>query len=46
MLLLQLIAAIEDYLQANNLDPTPFVWTATAESILARQPEHVASSRK
>ena len=31
-----LIAAIEDYLQANNEDPTPFVWTATAESILAK----------
>ncbi len=31
-----LIAAIEDYLQANNADPTPFVWTATAESILAK----------
>ncbi len=31
-----LIAAIEDYLQANNDDPAPFVWTATAESILAK----------
>ena len=31
-----LITAIEDYLQANNADPTPFVWTATAESILAK----------
>lgn len=31
-----LIAAIEAYLQANNEDPTPFVWTATAESILAK----------
>lgn len=31
-----LITAIEDYLQANNDDPTPFIWTATAESILAK----------
>lgn len=31
-----LIAAIEDYLRANNTDPRPFVWTATAESILAK----------
>ncbi|MCA1602439.1 MAG: IS630 family transposase, partial [Acidobacteria bacterium] len=31
-----LIAAIEDYLKANNDNPTPFVWTATAEQILAK----------
>jgi transposase len=31
-----LIAAIEDYLAAHNDDPKPFVWTATAESILAK----------
>lgn len=31
-----LIAAIETYLDANNSDPTPFVWTATAESILEK----------
>jgi transposase len=31
-----LIAAIEDYLRAHNNDPTPFVWTATAEQILAK----------
>jgi transposase len=31
-----LIAAIEDYLQAHNAEPIPFVWTATAESILAK----------
>ncbi|MGH9304446.1 MAG: IS630 family transposase [Acidimicrobiales bacterium] len=31
-----LIAAIEDYLDANNAHPTPFVWTATAEEILAK----------
>ena len=31
-----LIAAIEAYLQANNNDPKPFVWTATAEEILEK----------
>jgi transposase len=31
-----LIAKIEAYLDATNADPTPFVWTATAESILAK----------
>ncbi len=31
-----LIKAIEDYLQANNDTPKPFVWTATAESILEK----------
>lgn len=31
-----LIAAIEAYLQANNNNPKPFVWTATAEEILAK----------
>jgi len=31
-----LIAAIEEYLSANNDDPKPFVWTATAEEILAK----------
>ncbi|HKX67819.1 MAG TPA: hypothetical protein VJN29_11390 [Intrasporangium sp.] len=30
-----LIVAIEDYLSASNADRTQFVWTATAESILA-----------
>ncbi len=29
-----LIAAIETYLKATNDDPKPFVWTATAQSIL------------
>jgi transposase len=29
-----LVAAIEDYLKANNDNPKPFVWTATAEQIL------------
>ena len=32
----ELTAAIEDYLKANNENPKPFVWTATAESILAK----------
>ncbi len=31
-----LITAIEAYLKANNADPTPFVWTATADSILEK----------
>jgi len=31
-----LIAAIENYLAASNDTPKPFVWTATAESILAK----------
>ncbi len=31
-----LIAKIEDYLAAHNDDPKPFIWTATAEDILAK----------
>jgi hypothetical protein len=31
-----LIAKIEEYLAAHNADPKPFVWTATAEDILAK----------
>ena len=31
-----LIAKIEDYLAAHNNDPKPFVWTATAQDILAK----------
>jgi transposase/transcriptional regulator with XRE-family HTH domain len=31
-----LIAAIEAYLEANNNDPRPFIWTATAEEILKK----------
>ena len=31
-----LIAAIEAYLQANNDNPEPFVWTATTEQILEK----------
>lgn len=32
-----LITAIEDYLGAHNQDPNPFIWTATADSILNSQ---------
>jgi transposase len=32
----ELIAAIEKYLKVTNDNPKPFVWTATAESILAK----------
>ncbi len=31
-----LITAIDAYLTANNTNPTPFVWTATAEQILQK----------
>ena len=31
-----LVTAIEDYLKANNENPKPFVWAATAEQILAK----------
>jgi transposase len=31
-----LITAIEAYLDAHNSDPKPFVWTATADDILAK----------
>jgi transposase len=31
-----LIASIEDYLDSHNENPRPYVWTATAESILAK----------
>jgi transposase len=31
-----LIAKIEEYLAAHNADPKPFVWTATAEDMLAK----------
>ncbi len=31
-----LIAKIEEYLAAHNHDPKPFVWTATADEILAK----------
>jgi hypothetical protein len=31
-----LITAIEAYLKANNDNPKPFIWTATAEQILTK----------
>lgn len=31
-----LIASIETYLAVTNNDPTPYIWTAIAESILAK----------
>jgi transposase len=31
-----LVAAIEEYLQVQNANPKPFVWTATADQILAK----------
>ena len=31
-----LIASIQEYIDAHNQDPKPYVWTATAESILAK----------
>ena len=31
-----LVAAIDDYIHANNQDPVPFVWTASADLILER----------
>jgi hypothetical protein len=32
----ELITAIEDYVQQSNQNPHIFVWTASAESILAK----------
>lgn len=32
----ELIASIQAYLNAHNADPKPYVWTATAQSILAK----------
>ena len=31
-----LIAAVDEYLPMSNTDPTPFVWHASIESILAK----------
>jgi transposase len=31
-----LVAAIMEYLEANNADPKPFVWTASVETILSK----------
>jgi hypothetical protein len=41
-----LIAKIEDYLAAHNIDPKPFVWTATAQDILARSPADASHSKQ
>ena len=32
----ELIAAIEEYMAVHNEDPRPFVWTASAEAIIAK----------
>jgi len=32
----ELVASIQEYIDAHNNDPRPYVWTATAESILAK----------
>ena len=32
----QLIQAIEDYIQINNQNPKPFIWTKTAEEIITK----------
>jgi hypothetical protein len=32
----ELITTIDDYLKATNDNPKPFIWTATAEQILAK----------
>lgn len=31
-----LVASIQEYIDAHNSDPKPYVWTATVESILAK----------
>ena len=31
-----LVASIQEYIDAHNDDPKPYVWTATAQSILAK----------
>lgn len=32
----ELVAAIDDYIKTNNANPKPFVWTKTAEEIIAK----------
>jgi hypothetical protein len=32
----ELVRAIEGYIRENNKNPKPFVWTATAKSILRK----------
>jgi transposase len=41
-----LIAAIDAYLKANNENPKPFVWTATADSILEKVRRGRVTSRQ
>jgi hypothetical protein len=41
-----LITAIEDYLKVNNDNPKPFVWTATAEQIIAKGARGQVALRK
>lgn len=38
----ELVEVITDYIEHNNTQPKPFVWTASAQSILAK----VARARK
>ncbi len=38
-----LINAIDDYLAVNNTNSRPFIWTETAESILAKVQQARAS---
>jgi hypothetical protein len=32
----ELIAAIDDYIEENNANPKPFVWTKTADEIIKK----------
>ena len=32
----ELIAAIEEYIKQNNMHPKPFIWTKTADEIIAK----------
>jgi transposase len=43
----QLIAAIDDYLDATNADPQPFTWTANADHILEKvRRGHVTTAKR
>jgi transposase len=41
-----LVAAIQDYLAQHNQQPTPFIWTASAEAILAKVARCESISRR
>ena len=41
-----LVASIQEYIDAHNDDPKPYVWTATAESILAKSHAVGSPSKK